>query len=312
MTNQYLDINGVWKKTKNIHVNVGGTWKKTKNAYVKVGGIWKKYFSGAFIFDFVIASNTTVPFNLKTAAIAAGWDQITPLIATVTVNMGVTQSSNNVAIPAFDTGTTFPASSVLNLINNGAIIGCVGVAGTYGIGGAGGKGATGVWGPLVGSGGSPGGNGGNGGVALRAQHALNVINNSSIFSGIGGNGGVGGGGGGGGGGRELNYYTGDNGGWYEYGYEGTYGGKGQGPGPAENGVPLYNQYVHAGVGGRGGDYGLAGGRGGDGWISYPPDSVGASGGAAGATGIAGTRGAYIQGNANVTWLINGTVLGSVS
>jgi hypothetical protein len=45
-------------------------------------GFWSQ---GNFSFDVTISSNTT-NYNLKNAAIAEGWDQITPLAASITID----------------------------------------------------------------------------------------------------------------------------------------------------------------------------------------------------------------------------------
>lgn len=140
--------------------------------------------SNAYTFNQTIASNTT-NYNLKSAAIAAGWNQTSALNATVTINSGVFVYSTSTGSYAFDTGSTFPSGSTLALINNGTIIG------KGGDGGNGGGGTT-----YTGDGNDPtagpaGGNGGSAGPAFIAQYAINVTNNSTI------NGGGGGGGGGG-------------------------------------------------------------------------------------------------------------------
>jgi len=124
--------------------------------------------SSSYTFNQTIATNTT-NYNLKSAAIAAGWDQVKPLIATITINSGVYVYSTSTGTYAFDTGSTFPSGTTLTLINNGIIQGC------GGNGGAGNAGA-----------------GVAGGPAFIARHAITVTNNGTIG---------GGGGGGGGGGR---------------------------------------------------------------------------------------------------------------
>ena len=87
---------------------------------------------GAFNFNYTIAANVN-NFNLKSAAIAAGWDQVTPLNANVTVNSGVVIGSASIGAYAFDTGVTFPAGTSLSLaIGAGAY-----VVGAGGVGGAG-------------------------------------------------------------------------------------------------------------------------------------------------------------------------------
>ena len=84
----------------------------------------------AFPFTATIAVNTT-NYNIKSAAIAAGWDQIKPLAATVTINAGVYVYSTSTGSYAFNTGATFPSGTTLALINNGTILG-MGGAGAFG------------------------------------------------------------------------------------------------------------------------------------------------------------------------------------
>jgi hypothetical protein len=74
-----------------------------------------------FIFNKIISSNTQ-NYNLRNDAVAAGWNGISPLVATITVNSGVYVWSDDTAIAGFDTGS-MPAGSSMNMTNNGFIIG---------------------------------------------------------------------------------------------------------------------------------------------------------------------------------------------
>lgn len=225
----------------------------------------------SFSFLATISSDTT-NYNLKTAAITGGWDQVKPLIATVTINSGVYVYSTSTGTYAFDTGSTFPIGSVLNLINNGTILGK---------GGAGGSGGSG-------NNGSPGG---SGGPALRVQYALTITNNNRIAGG-------GGGGGGGRGGSNPdksgpNIYDGGGGG----------GGIGNGAGgPGGGGTAGSGTLTSAGAGGAGqpGSPGTPGGSGG-GYGSAGGGATGSSGGAAGGA---------IVGVSYVTFSTTGTINGT--
>ena len=128
---------------------------------------------GGFVFDDVITSDVT-NYNLRARAVAAGWDQVVPLVATTTVNSGIVLSADSTGQYAFDTGVTFPAGTTLALINNGFVIG---------MGGAGGASSTA---------------GSNGGPALRAQYAIGIDAAGGVIGGGGGGGGGNKGGGGGG------------------------------------------------------------------------------------------------------------------
>jgi hypothetical protein len=134
--------------------------------------------SRGYLFNQTIAANTA-NYNLKNAATAAGWDQVTPLIATITINAGVYVYSVSTGSYAFDTGATFPAGTTLALINNGIILGMGGAGGT-----GGGRQAFTALAVDVSSGTA-------GGPALRAQYTIDITNNGSIAGGGGGGGGGG-------------------------------------------------------------------------------------------------------------------------
>ena len=228
-------------------------------------------FAGGFVFAPIISADAS-NYNLRTAAIAAGWDQVQPLIATVTINSGIVVSANATSVYAFDTGVTFPAGSSLTLNMQGAyVIGMGGSGASYG--------------------GQPGG------PALRAQHALTVNATGGV---IGGGGGGGAGvydsgigtvipGGGGRTGRTnsdgTNQGTFTSGGSTTYAAGGTTGPGGDAPGPYMSG-------------GGGGGWGAAGGR------AYLYGS--------GPSGTGGAGGAAVVGDANITWVNTGTRYGAIT
>jgi hypothetical protein len=127
--------------------------------------------ASAFNFSPTIASNTA-NYNLKSAAIAAGWNQVLPLNATVTINSGVYVYSTSTGAYAFQTGVTFPAGSVLRLINNGIILG------------GGGNGSSARIYATTNLGTAPT----TGGPALLVQQAITITNNGVIGGGGGGGG----------------------------------------------------------------------------------------------------------------------------
>ena len=264
-------------------------------------------------------------YNVRTAAIAAGWDQILPLVATVTVNPGVVIGSSSNAVPAFDTGT-LPAGSMCYLtIGAGAYI--------VGKGGDGGRGGGDYnFGPCT--------PGAAGGTAIRAQVPVVIINGGTIGGGGGGGGGgqssyftqityLGGGnngqgqpteqtfgicgGGGGGGAGYIGGYCNINGDgnnmWYDIGGGGKVtGGNGTLTAGGGNGHGASNYAgAYAGNGGSGGALGQPGITGAAGVQDYLgtfyPTSVGALGGAAGAA---------VVGNSNITWTTSGTILGALT
>jgi hypothetical protein len=166
-------------------------------------------------------TSSTNDYNLRNAAISAGWDQVTPLIAAITINAGIFIGSTSTATPAFATGSSFPSGTTITIVNNGSIVGRGstgatgpgsgggggadsgpgGGAGPSGIGNAGSAGSNTLGGaggalnsignPLGVGGAAPGVAGDNGGTALQVQTPITLINNG-IVGGGGGGGGSGG------------------------------------------------------------------------------------------------------------------------
>lgn len=266
-----------------------------------MAGIMQMLIAGAsgWIFNQTISATTT-NYNLRASAVAAGWNQVEPLIANITIAAGVVVGSTSTGAYAFDTGATFPAGSKLSLtLGSGAYI-----VGMGGAGGTGGKGSdsNGAFSDNSGAGGA----GGAGGPALRAQYYLTVTNNGVI-----GGGGAGGAGGHGGYGMNPCVYVAGSGGGGGGGGAGYAGGSGGVGGAA--GIDYYagnNGYV----GGSGGAGSVSsGGAGGS--VSVPAYDTCGSPGYAPTSGSAGGglgNGAAIVGNSFITWAAAGTRLGSIS
>jgi hypothetical protein len=238
--------------------------------------------------NFNFTANVTIAssvnnYNMRSAAIGAGWNGILPLKLTVTVNPGVIVGSGSTSSYAFDTDGGFPAGTTLALINNGGI---------YGAGGGGGSAP--VNNDENGYGGAPAGGGGSGGPALYARTAITITNNGTI----------GGGGGGGGGGGSGAHSTNNNSGWSAGGAGGS------GAGASAGGI--YG--ATAGVASPGPSYGCIGGTGGSGGSLGTAGATGEAGtgnqGVGGAGG--GGGGAAVTGNGNVTWNATGIRLGALT
>lgn len=239
--------------------------------------------SAGYVFTDTI-SGTVTNYNLRTAALAAGWDGATPLRATVTVTSTGIVGSSSTSGYAFDTGVGFPAGTELNLVNQGYIVGA---------GGAGG------WG----EGASLSTNGAAGGPALRAQAAICITNGGTI----------GGGGGGGDTGPAASggSGTGEDPSWFSPGPGGG-GGAGFIAGAGGSGGVYAATVAPAGSTGTL----TAGGAGGPS-IGF---GAGGYGGALGSAGqeiantarYPGAGGAAVVGNANITWVSVGTRLGSLT
>ena len=244
-------------------------------------------------FAFTITTSYTTTQDLRTLAIAAGWDEAAPVVATIASGVtiqgaagaGAINSNGTNNVPGSDgsTGLTitgsFPAG--VSLINNGTVYG--------GGGGGGGGGGTGG-----------GGSGGAGGAALLVSVPV-IITNNSVFGGGGGGGAGnnawGSGGivrsGGGGGGGAIYGEGGDGGIW-----PGINGGAG-GNGTETTGGAGGSSDQNLNVGGAGGARGEAGVR--------PNDVV--NGGLS--AGLGGAGGAAVSGNSNVTWVATGTLYGAL-
>ncbi len=216
-----------WSRMNGSRINASGAQTGVFNAVVEAGETLTETFRATvidaagnigstdlpvtfsmlppFVFNHTITSNT-FNYNLKNAAIAAGWDQIAPLEATVTINSDVIVGSSSTSGYAFDTGSGISAGSVLTLVNNGKILGA---------GGDGGKGGTST---IFNTSNNTAGS--KGGTALLAQHAIFITNNGEI-------------GGGGGGAAGQTPSAGGNGGG---GGQGSAGGKGGAKGYAGSGV----------------------------------------------------------------------------
>ena len=128
--------------------------------------------ANSFSFTKTIASDTT-NYNIKSDALASGWDGVIALIANITINAGIVVSATDTTIPAFDTGITFPSGSSFSITNNGSILG------KGGLGGIGGTNS------------GNGASGSIGGPAFKAQVTTTLNNIGTIGSGGGGQGGGG-------------------------------------------------------------------------------------------------------------------------
>jgi len=243
------------------------------------------FYGASTAFNITISANT-FNYNLRAAAVALGWDQVRPLVCTVTINSGIYVGSTSTGAYAFSVNGSYPVGSQLQIINNGNIIGCGGVGGTGGAGA-----------------------GGSGGPAILTTNAVTITNNGLVGGGGGGGGGGGygdgtspNGGSGGGGGAGFN---GGAGGIADYngsfgmtnGAAGSVSGGGAG-GPAGS-DGRYGGDRYGGAGGSGGYFGAAGNNGTVG-IFYS------------GFGAGGAAGAATQGNSFITWAVAGTRLGPLN
>ena len=298
----------------NVELGVSGTTQASlgQTSYRTLAGVasgqisMSNFYGKANQFAFTISTNQTNA-NLRSLAVAAGWNQSTKVVATI--GAGIYVSSNSTGTPALTVNGSFPGG--VDLVNNGFIVG---------MGGNGGNGVNlNVYTPYGGSAGS------SGGLALSVSTAVSITNNGTIGGGGGGGGGggvgatnVGGGcatwtsvgGSGGGGGRTgtTNTSGGSGGvpnGWCANytGYAGSAGtNSAGGSGGATQAVSNGYAYATGGAGGAGGTWGSAGASG-----SSGAGNAASSGGTSG-----GSAGGAVSGNVNITWVATGTRLGSIS
>lgn len=229
-----------------------------------------------------------------TGAYIAGISDITVL-----VDAAVTVGSTSTATPALTIDTQWAAGDTVRIVNNGTIVGC---------GGKGGNGLSITWGTTGGVFTSVGDAGAVGGNALSIGRAVTIYNYGTI----------GGGGGGGGSGvssasgsfKSSQGYAGCGGGGGAGVSGGAIGTNGSASGYVSNWtVPTPASAGTATAGGAGVAAVYMGNQ-----VSGAGGSRGASGGVGGAgTGAAGGAGGkYLTGNANVTWMATGTLLGGVA
>lgn len=113
-----IRVSGTYREVRNKWVRVSGQWRQVANTWVRVSGQWELVYRRAFTFNASINSVTNNSFNLRSQAIAAGWDQSAPLEATVTINAQLGNSIGAAASFIADgtEGSGFPAESFLNLV----------------------------------------------------------------------------------------------------------------------------------------------------------------------------------------------------
>lgn len=220
-------------------------------------------------------SGLVADYNLNTAAIAAGWDGIRPLIATVTVAAGaVVYGSSAVAGAAAFTVPSLPEGSLVTIVRDGPIVGRGGFASANG------------------------GAGGAGGDALKLSFPVRLKGVGLIAAG----------GGGGGGGASVNM-SGPNG---SYSSPGGSGGNGAGingaltPGVGQRGPVVSGGQTYYAQGGKGGDGGALATAGFSGALSDTGVGTVVSNGT---PGVGGSPGRAIVGAEYVT--IDGDDLGDI-
>lgn len=250
-------------------------------------------------FAFTISS-TQVDANLRSLAVAAGWDQSTAVEATIGsgVNINGSVAANSTAALTID--GSWPGG--VTLINNGSITGRGGTGGAASMsypsnpGGAGGRALLVSVAATIDNQGTiaGGGGGGSAGARLAASRSCDMGESDSSCNAPGG---------GGGGGQSNTSYNGLG-----------------GAGGTTSGQSCWNLVnASAGTDGTSSAAGTGGAGGACNTCACPTTGTAGTGGAGGSLGAAGVTaqgaggaaGEAVNGNSNITWTNTGTRLGTI-
>lgn len=260
----------------------GGANVTGNNSGVPASGALRvgQFYNAVKQFALTIASNYTTPQNLRTLALAAGWNGSDYLLVT----NNATFSSDTTASPALTVSGSFPNG--VAFVNNGFILG------------------------MGGAGGFCNNVGNAGGGALVVSSAISITNNGTIAGG-GGGGGAGASWGWNGLDRSCSGSAGASGLTQTPGTANQYGFASSNPSADSNTDGRYETGGASYVWGYGGRVSSPGGKGGN-W-GQAGDAGGNVDGAYNYTGYAGgAGGAAVTGNSFVTWVATGTRLGGIS
>lgn len=264
----------------------GGAFVTSNNTNVPTSGVIRisNFYGATKQFSFTISSNLSTPQNLRSLALAAGWNGSDAVLAT---NNAII-SSNTTGTPALTINGSFPNGLVF--VNNNYVVGMGGYGGYFNVNS---------------------GQGYPGGTAILVATTVSITNNGTLAGG--------GGGGGAGFSWGWNGYerstpgSGGASGLTQAGAPGPiYPGISAGGQPSQfNGsTGMYSTpgaSQNWGIGGRVSSYGGAGGT----WGAQGQQG-GTVDGQAGGGYLGGAGGACLTGVAFVTWLANGTRLGPIS
>lgn len=263
----------------------GGAYVTSNNTNVPTSGTisLSNFYGAVKQFAFTIGTTYSSTQDLRTLAIAAGWNGSDPVVATI--SSGVIISSSTTASAALTISGSFPSG--VSLVNNGSIVG------------------------MGGRGGEANATGSPGGAAIAVSTAVSITNNGTIA----------GGGGGGGAGYSwgwngLQRSTPGSGGASGLTqatapgplYPGTsVGGQASQYDPSTGMYSTPGASQNWGYGGRVSSYGGAGGT----WGTQGQQGGTVDGGAGGGY-LGGDGGSSVSGNSNVTWVATGTRYGPLS
>ena len=129
MADLYVNNAGTWTSVNQPYVHTSGSFSPAKAVYVNKDGTWVQVF-------FRFEATLTAPFpyvsstyNLRTAALAAGWNGTSKLNATITIPdyMTIVGTGNNTSAAFVINNIT--TNSIVTINNNGIISGSGGAAG---------------------------------------------------------------------------------------------------------------------------------------------------------------------------------------
>lgn len=257
----------------------------SNNTNVPTSGVisLSNFFGAVKLFQFTISTTYTTTQDLRSLALAAGWNGADPVLATV--SSGVLISSSTTASAALTVSGSFPAG--VSLVNNGSIVG------------------------MGGQGANADSVGNAGGAAIAVSTAISITNNG-ILAGGGGGGGAGISWGWNGLNRSTPGSAGGSGLTQAIAPGPLYPGTSVGGQASQydSGTGMYSTpgaSQNWGYGGRVSSYGGAGGT----WGNQGQQG-GNIDGLSGGGYVGGAGGAAVSGNSNVTWLATGTRYGALS
>jgi hypothetical protein len=127
----HVKVGGAWKDITDVQTKQSAAWKTVNNVYVRVGGVWEQVFVSSFVYTETISVDTA-DYDLNAKAITGGWNGTDDLQATITINPGIKVYGTSTGTPAFTVPSSFPGTSVINITNDGVIVGKAGTGGTGG------------------------------------------------------------------------------------------------------------------------------------------------------------------------------------
>lgn len=125
MADLYVNNSSVWTSVKQPYVHTAGSFTPAKAVYANTDGTWVQLF---FRFADTISSNRS-NYNLRDAAISAGWNGTSKLNATININSGVFVSGTGNNTSAAINLAGLVTNSFVTINNSGTVYGSGGGVG---------------------------------------------------------------------------------------------------------------------------------------------------------------------------------------